>query len=86
MDKRCFLLRLVGAISAALLLPVGLGLGVDYVSGRAPLFLFFGAIIGIVVGTVAVVRITTRKIETLTETGAPADYAAQGLNGKGDPA
>jgi F0F1-type ATP synthase assembly protein I len=57
---------------SALLAPVILGWLLDGLLGRAPLMLFVGSSIGVLAGTIVVVRITVRRIEALSQPTASA--------------
>jgi F0F1-type ATP synthase assembly protein I len=60
----------------ALLVPLGLGLWLDKRLATTPLLVLMGGLLGIIVATVGVVRVTTRNLEQLSEPGrTPAGRA-----------
>lgn len=61
------LLQLGWVVALATLIPLGLGIWVDRRLETAPLFILVGAIIGILAGTTAAVRIAGKAIEALGE-------------------
>jgi len=66
------LLELAVAVGIALGAPLLLGLLLDALFGRAPLLLFVGGSVGIVAGTIVVVRISVRRMKALSELTANA--------------
>jgi F0F1-type ATP synthase assembly protein I len=60
------------AAGIALLAPLLMGLLLDALLGRAPLMLFVGGSVGILTGTIVVVRITVRRMRVLSEPTADA--------------
>ncbi len=73
--------RLGWAVALSLLLPLGLGIVLDRRLASAPLFMFVGALIGIVAGTLATVRIAGRAIEALghpPDAGVGPDHLPEG--------
>ena len=66
------LLELAVAAGIALGAPLMLGLLLDVLLGRAPLMLFIGGSVGIVAGTIVVVRISVRRMKALSELTADA--------------
>lgn len=75
------LLELAGAVGIALGAPLLLGLLLDALLGRAPLMLFVGGCVGIVAGTIVVVRIMARRITALghptPSVGRPAEASSE---------
>ncbi len=61
------IMHLGWTVILALLLPLGLGLWVDSQFSTSPLFILIGAMLGIIVATVGVVRITAGSIAKLSE-------------------
>lgn len=59
------LLQLSWVFAFSVLLPLGLGIWLDWALHKSPLFLFVGAVIGILAGTVGTVRIALRTIENV---------------------
>ena len=47
------------------LVPLGLGIWLDRRFGMAPLFMFVGALIGILAGTIGVVRMASHTMDAL---------------------
>ncbi len=54
-------------VAVAVLVPLGLGLWLDQKFLTSPLFVFVGAVIGILAATIGVVRVTTQALEKLAE-------------------
>ncbi len=54
-------------VGMALLIPLLVGLGLDALLGRGPVMFFVGASAGIVIGTIAVVRIVLRRLRAFAE-------------------
>ena len=78
--------QLVAVVGLSLLAPLGLGLTLDYLLGSAPLALFACGVIGILAGTVGVVRIMTRQFGLLVAPAPPAESSMKAANGKEDRA
>jgi F0F1-type ATP synthase assembly protein I len=55
------------ATGVALLTPLVLGVWLDALLGRGPVLLFAGGSIGILIGTIVVVRIAMRRLKALSE-------------------
>jgi F0F1-type ATP synthase assembly protein I len=53
-------------VALSVLLPLGLGLFVDRRLSTSPLFILIGALLGIVIATIGVVRIATRSFGNLS--------------------
>jgi F0F1-type ATP synthase assembly protein I len=78
--------RLVAVACLALLVPLGLGLVLDYLFGTAPLGLFVCAVIGITAATIGIVRIATRQMAALAQLAPSAGSPDEGSNEKEDRA
>jgi len=78
--------QLVAVVCLAMLAPLGLGLVLDYLFGTAPLGLFVCAVIGIMAATIAIVRITTRRMAALAQPATSAGSPDEGSNEKEDRA
>jgi F0F1-type ATP synthase assembly protein I len=63
--------QLSWTIALTILIPLGAGLWLDRRLGTAPLFVFVGAIIGILASTVSTVRIASRAFDALGQPPAP---------------
>lgn len=57
--------RLIVVVGAALLAPPAAGLLLDFWLDRSPLWLFVGGCVGILAGTIVVVRTMARRIAAL---------------------
>jgi F0F1-type ATP synthase assembly protein I len=79
-------LQLVAVACLALLVPLALGLTIDYLFGTTPLGLLICAAIGIVVATIYTVRITTRQMAALAPPVPSAGSPDEGSNEKEDRA
>jgi F0F1-type ATP synthase assembly protein I len=66
------LVELAVAAGIALGAPLVLGFLLDALLDRAPLMLFVGGSVGIVAGTIVVVRISVRRMKALSEQAADA--------------
>ncbi len=75
------LLHLGWTFALAVLIPLAIGLWIDHRLSTSPLFIFVGALLGILIATVGVVRVTTRAIDGL---GKPAQQQAGEANRKED--
>jgi F0F1-type ATP synthase assembly protein I len=78
--------RLVGVLILSTLVPSGLGLWLDHHFNTDPVFFLACASIGIIAGTIGIVRIATRALDRLgkpPETKIDSDRPA---NGKEDRA
>jgi len=81
-----FLLRMGWMIILATLVPLGLGLLLDYRLGTSPLFVLVLASLGIMGGTIGIVRVASRRLEALgTVSQAEADSDSP-VNGEEDRA
>jgi F0F1-type ATP synthase assembly protein I len=80
------LLRLLVIVAGVLLGPLAIGLALDRLLGSAPVGLFVAAAVGILAGTVTVVRLSSHAIEVSAEPGAPVDIAGEGSDRKEDRA
>lgn len=78
--------QLIAVVVLSLLAPLGLGLALDGLLGSAPLALFVCSVIGILAGTVGVVRIMTRQFGFLAVPAPPAENSVKAANGKEDRA
>lgn len=65
--------KLAVAVGAALLAPLLAGAGLDALLGHAPWMLFVGGCIGILTGTIVVVRTMARRIAALSEPTRPGE-------------
>lgn len=74
------------AVGSALLAPLIIGLLLDALLGWAPLMLFVGSSIGILAGTVVVVRITVRRMKALAEPATNASSSEAVAFGEEDRA
>ena len=54
-------------VALAVLVPLGLGLWLDKQLTTTPLFILIGGLLGIVVATIGVVRVTTQSLDQLSE-------------------
>jgi F0F1-type ATP synthase assembly protein I len=68
--RRRPILRMGWMVALALVVPLCLGLWLDYRLGSAPLYVLAGALVGILAATVSTVSIAGREIEAL---GKPPD-------------
>jgi F0F1-type ATP synthase assembly protein I len=71
------LLELGWIIALSIFVPLGIGLWLDHQLSTSPLFILIGAVFGIIVSTVGVVRIAIRNIHTAEQT-AKADEENKG--------
>jgi F0F1-type ATP synthase assembly protein I len=80
-----YLLRMAGVVALATLVPLGLGLLLDGRFGTAPLFVFVLAPFGIIGGTIAIVRIASRRLTalgTLPQGETDSDSPVNGEEGR----
>jgi F0F1-type ATP synthase assembly protein I len=75
------LLQLGWVVALSVLIPLGLGLWLDYRLATSPLFILVGALVGILAATVGVVRITNHAIEAV---GKPSKTDANRANSNED--
>jgi F0F1-type ATP synthase assembly protein I len=83
---KSLLLRLLVIVAAVLLGPLAIGLALDRLLGSAPFGLFVCAAVGILAGTIVIVRISSHAIAVSAEPGAPVDIADEGSDRKEDRA
>ncbi len=70
------MIQLGWTVALAVLIPLGLGLWLDARLSTTPLCVFIGGLLGILVATIGVVRVTTRSLDQLSEpTRTPAGRA-----------
>ena len=77
---------MAGVVLFSTLVPLGLGIWLDRRFNMAPVFVLIGALIGILGGTVGVVRIASRMLDALGRMSQSKARAEEEAVGKEDRA
>jgi F0F1-type ATP synthase assembly protein I len=72
------MLQLSWVVALSVLIPLCAGLWLDRRFGTAPLFMMIAAAVGIIGGTIGVVRIATRTMEAVPPGTGPTDEPPSG--------